>query len=154
MEEPVLNKKSIEATTEAPDELEEINGVEKALKERLESHDENRKAVQERLHSTCEKWRKQIDELEDKVNSELEAAYKNEDGRLQAALSSLVATASTKDNVKTLEALQKTKATLLIKQTYELEDLSPKGKCPSGGEDDFSKMLKLVIKKNVAPSMA
>ena len=69
--------------------------VMKALNERLDSHDNNRKEVQEKLHNICEKWRKEIDDLEDKINSELEAKFKEEDSRLQTALNDLQTVIST-----------------------------------------------------------
>ena len=50
----------------------EVERVAKALNERLDTHDNNRKEVQDKLHNMCEKWRKEIDVLEEKINSELE----------------------------------------------------------------------------------
>ena len=37
----------------------------------------------------CGEWRKEIDVLKEKINSELEAEFKKEDSRLQSALSNL-----------------------------------------------------------------
>ena len=42
---------------------EETERVVKALNDRLDSHDNNRKEVQEMLHSMCEVWKKEIDDL-------------------------------------------------------------------------------------------
>ena len=50
----------------------EAEAVLRALEERIDTHDESRRKVQERLHEVCEKWRKKINELEDRTNSELE----------------------------------------------------------------------------------
>ena len=79
------------------------------------------KEVQEKFHEVCEKWRKEIDELEDKINSELEAKFKEEDNRLQAALNSMQTSISTED-AKLTEALQKAKAELLVVQKYSLNE--------------------------------
>ena len=127
----------------------EVKRAAKALRERLDSHDSNRKEVQEKLHNTCEEWRKQIDELEDKINSELEGKYKEEDNRLQTILNELLAATSNatedkdkdkcdgkcegkdkgkgKDESKTKELLQKAKAELLVVQKYELKEGNSKG---------------------------
>ena len=94
-----------------------------ALDKYIGSHDENRKIVQEKLHTICEGWRKQIDELERKVNSELEEKFAKEDNRLQAVLHNL-RTASNDDKIS--EALRKAKAELLVMQKYELKDNPPK----------------------------
>lgn len=138
----------------------EIEAVADALDKRLDSHDNNRKEVQEKLHSICEGWKKHIDDIEDKINNELEEAFKTEDNRLQAALHSLKEaeaaktdarpTASTettetkerskKDDGKVYEALQKARAELFIKQSYVL----------SGAEDgsELPERLKLVVTRD------
>ena len=87
-EEPAVKKaKAKRAVPQA--QKEEVERVVKALRECLDSHDNNRKEVQEKLHSMCEVWRKEIDDLEDKINSKLEAKFKEEDSHFQAALNSL-----------------------------------------------------------------
>ena len=68
---------------------EEREKVTKALMERLESHDENRVTVQDELHGLCDRIKKQIEEMEDKINSELEEKFAKEDNRLQTALNSI-----------------------------------------------------------------
>ena len=42
-----------------------------ALREHLESHDGSRKRVQDKLHEACDRWWKQVDELEEAINNEL-----------------------------------------------------------------------------------
>ena len=64
-------------------DTEEAEKVISALVECLESHDTNRKEVQEKLHEICEKWRKEIDDFEDRINNELEGKFKEDDDRLQ-----------------------------------------------------------------------
>ena len=77
------------------------------MRERLDSHDNNRKEVQDKLRSMCDEWRKEIDGLEDRINSELETKFTEEDSRLQATLSSLQTAVSSSEEAKITEALQK-----------------------------------------------
>ena len=78
----------ISLTTKDANEVcrKEVERVTKALRERLESHDENRKAIQEKLHRMCEKWRKEIDEQEKKVNCEIEERHSTKIEDIQKAL--------------------------------------------------------------------
>ena len=99
----------------------EVERVVSALIERLGCHDENRREVQEKLHSVCEKWRKEIDDLEDKINSELEVRFKEEDSRIQAVLHDLRTVAAEGNDTNISEALQKAKAELLVVQKYNLK---------------------------------
>ena len=99
----------------------ETERIVNALEDRLERHDNNRKEVQEKLCSICEKWRKEIDELEVRVNNELEAKFKEEDSRLQTALNDLQVIISA-DEEKLTEALQWAKAELLVIQKYNLNE--------------------------------
>ena len=112
-----------------------------ALIERLDSHDKNRKEVQEQLHNMCEMWRKEIDDLEDRINSELETKFKEEDSRLQTALNDL----QTADKESFSEAFQKAKAELAVLQRYDLKEI----------EDDeitnFFNTLGLSVEKSVDP---
>ena len=61
----------------------------KELTARLEEHDENRKTEQEKLHNECNELRRQIDAMEDSLNSNLEKIFKAEDNRLQNTLTKL-----------------------------------------------------------------
>ena len=74
---------------ETRDIKEERDSISKALSERLEAHDESRKAVQEKIHETYEGLRAQIKDIEGKNSSELEEKSKTEDNRLQTALNEL-----------------------------------------------------------------
>ena len=141
-----------------------------ALREHLDSHDNSRKEVQEKLHNICKKWRKEIDDLENKINNELEAKFKEEDSRLQATMSNLQSTIST-GVAKTEEALQKAKAELLVVQKYNLSERRTKIEKDSesdgcDGEDDsyeesdeekrsvpveLSERLELETVKEIAP---
>ena len=56
--------------------------AEEMLSERLEAHDESRKAAQDKLHEICEGLRAQITEFENKTNEELEEKFTAEDRRL------------------------------------------------------------------------
>ena len=95
---------------------EEREKASKILSERLEAHDESRKAAQEKLHNFCEGLRARIDEFEERVNGELEEKFKAEDNRLQTALNGL----SPDGNDEISKAIQKAKAELLVIQSYEV----------------------------------
>ena len=103
-------------TTTTTSVLREQNVVTDALAERLEEHNTNRVAIQDKLHDTCNELRKQVDMMEDRINGELQKMFTMEDSRLQAALSELRAAAEDKVS----EAVQRAKAKLLVRQTYEL----------------------------------
>lgn len=88
-----------------------------ALSKRLDIHDNNRKSIQENLLNACNELRKQIDELEVRVNSELEEEYTKEDDRLQEVLSEL----RTGERTDLPKLMQKARLRLLIEQTYEFK---------------------------------
>ena len=103
--------------------LNELKRVTDALSARLDEHDDNRKDIQEKLHATCEEMRKEINELEDKINNELETKFKAEDDRLQKVLGELQALTGdiNKHREELSLVIQKAKNELLVKQRYELE---------------------------------
>ena len=76
---------------------EERERITKILNERLEIHDDSRKAAQEKLHDFCDGLRSQINAFEEKVNSELEEKFTAEDNRLQTALNGLRSSESESD---------------------------------------------------------
>ena len=127
----------------------EVDGVVRALEERIDTHDESRRKVQEKLHEICEKWRRQIDELEEGINSEIEAKFKEEDSHLQAVLSDF-RRAMPSEEAKVTEALRKAKAELLVIRTYQLKEskdnVKPGRKPGSDGTGAFIKTLKLSTK--------
>ena len=97
--------------------LEEERGkVERMLGERLEAHDESRRAAQDKLHEFCEGLRKQVAEFKSRVNKELEEKFTEEDKRLQALLSGL----RTADRSNAPKMLQRANAELLVAQSYEI----------------------------------
>ena len=80
----------------------EIERVSRALSEHLEEHDENRATLQERFHEACEKLKKEIDDLECRINNELREKFTAEDNRLQTALSDLQTAMPLKQRTKYL----------------------------------------------------
>ena len=72
-EEPATKRAKTSENSTAEAEAERVS---KALRERLEEHDNNRKEVQEMLHMLCEVWRKEIDDLEERINNELREVHK------------------------------------------------------------------------------
>ena len=67
-------------------DIEEAKVLIGAIEECIKVHDDNRVEVQERLHSICDEWRKEIDDLEGKISSELETKYTEEDNRFRKLL--------------------------------------------------------------------
>ena len=98
---------------------EEVEKVVNALNKCLDSHDENKKEVLEKLHNMCEEQKKAIDDLEVKITSALETKFREEDRRLWAAMNNLQASISA-DEARISEALQRAKAELLVLQKYSL----------------------------------
>ena len=94
-----------------------------ALNERLEEHDNSRKKVQEMLHGICDKMRKEIDEMEEKVLEELEVKFTDEDTSLQSTLNELRTLMGTEgaEKMNLSEMAMKAKAKLLTSQSYDLE---------------------------------
>lgn len=92
----------------------EFEEVVKILVERLEKHDENRKAVQSKLHEILNDMRSQIDELEGRINKELEDKFTTEDNRLQSILNSL------RTNQNDESILKTAKTELLMSQSYKI----------------------------------
>ena len=97
-------------------EDEECEKVERMLSERLEAHDESRRAAQDRLHEFCERLRAQVTDFENRVNGELEKMFTAEDRRLQEALDER----RTADSNNAPKVLQRARAELLVKQSYEI----------------------------------
>ena len=109
-----------------------------ALNERLEKHDENRRAVQETLHEVCDGLRRQVDEMEERINKKLGEEFTKEDSRLQKALDELRKSMASEDGnddgegeerEKLLKAIKDAESELLVTQRYELVkcDSSDKG---------------------------
>ena len=75
------NTSSTEGLADKP-MIEEAGKVIEALRRQLETHNESRKGVQEKLRMICEEWRKEIDDLEDKANGKFEKRFAKESDRL------------------------------------------------------------------------
>ena len=142
-------------------DIEEAKALICELEERIGTHDDNRVEVQEKLHKMCDEWRKQIDLLEDSINEDLEAKFREEENCLQEALSNLriaVVTAEEKRNSKLSEAVKKARAELLVTQTYKLVERVPKLTRNEVEEDKnemvcFTKRLGLDVEKKVDSKM-
>lgn len=126
--------------------MEEGARVFDALGVRLEKHDDNRRAVQEKLHELCNGLREQIDEIEGRINSELEGKFTEEDNRLQTALNDL-RTSMAAEGVnaeKLAKAVRSAKSRLLVVQSYELVEH------PLTEKVEISKMCELSVEKNLS----
>ena len=159
--------KASEAAEEPPTKRARAGDIEEAkaliceLEERIGTHDDNRVEVQEKLHKMCDEWRKQIDLLEDSINEDLEAKFREEENCLQEALNDLriaVATAEEKRDSELSEAVKKARAELLVTQTYKLVERIPKLMRNEVEEDKnemegFTKRLELEVEKKVDSKM-
>lgn len=85
------------------------------LRGRIWAHDENRKIVQDKLRKICDSLRAQINELEDRINEELEEKFIPEDNRLQSIFNELRGNS-------TVDVFQKVKAELLVMQSYDITE--------------------------------
>ena len=99
----------------------EIEEIENALRERLEEHNDSRKAVQEKIHCICSELRRQADELEERFNADLEIKFATEDARLQSALNDFRVALKTNDSKKAADAIRKVKGKLFVKQFYRVK---------------------------------
>ena len=87
------------------------------LCERLERHDDSRRAVQEKLHEVCNELRRHVDEMEERANRRLEEEFTKEDNRLQSALSELRRCMAVKEEGK----MRKEKAVMTSKKERRKE---------------------------------
>lgn len=111
--------------------IEEAAVVSELISKRLMSHDNNRIRVQEELATRIERLRRELDDLEERINANLQVAYTAEEERLQSALSKINALLS-KSEVSNVEKELSSAATegrtaLLVDRTYTLEELGQPG---------------------------
>ena len=98
---------------------EEKERIAKALRERLDEHDENRKIIQDEIASTCDRFAKEAEELEGKLSRELEQEFAKETNRLQSTLSDLTKNAESQEAVqKANEELSKIWSCLVVKEGH------------------------------------
>ena len=118
-----------------------------ALEERLEKHNENRKVVQNELHAICEEWRKQADDLEERINKELQVKFTEEDDRLLKALNALRESTLSEKEGERSAAARRARAELLVKQSYSFVH-TDNGK--DAGPIDFVNSYRLNVKEELA----
>ena len=117
-DEPALKKPK---TDVLPNIYERYNETLEALNQRLEEHDQNRRAEQERLLSICSELKRQIDHMEEEINGKLERNFTEEDTRLQTALNELrMVSPGENSEDETKKAIQKARAELVLKKSYRL----------------------------------
>ena len=111
--------------------------------------------------SYMKRIRKQADEMEDRINKELEEKFTAEDNRFQAALHELKVALSlrSEENEKLKKAVQNGRAELLVKQSHKLVEHKARSrnhKCFDVDDlekygTNFSKMFELTTEKELAP---
>ena len=89
-----------------------------ALRERLESHNRNRKEVQEQLHNACEGFRKEIDSSEEIAISNTEERYRKESEVLHMVLCVHGEHKNNEDTLRKLEELDESRKLLLEEIEY------------------------------------
>ena len=90
--------------------------IERTLSERLEAHDESRRAAQDRLEGICKGLEENVDELENRLSSELEEKSVAESRHIQSALADV----QMDSGGDTPSAIQRAKAELLVMQFYNV----------------------------------
>ena len=143
--------------------MNEAERIIEALCQRLEMHNENRKGIQDEVSAVCSRLRKQINDLEVRINAELEGNFSEEDNRLQQVLNDLRtalysnrssnadtdgnSSTNKEEKAKTSEkirnALRKAKAALLVKQLYVLRK--------QGMPSDLSELCFLTTSREAVP---
>lgn len=115
------------------------------LKERLSSHDDNRARLQEELATKVGKLRRELDELEEHINNNLQVAFTAEDDRLQEILSKInrLLAKNEEGNAEKelLAAAAEGRTALLVEQTYALEEAPQEVK--------FGELLKLKVNETL-----
>ena len=122
-------------------ERETIIGV---LSERLEAHDKSRRDAQEKLEETCKGIEVSVNELENRIGSELEEKFTAENNRLQSTLYDL----QMDDDDGTQKAVQRAKAELLVIQFYNVIECDTE---EYGLSFDVSSLCKLRTERILAP---
>ena len=142
----------------------ECEDIARALEERLETHDNSRRAVQDSLHEFCEGLRRQINEMEENVNKKLEEMFTKEDDRLQEALADIRRASSSSsgkededgnegeddgnENESPIKIIERAKAELLVTQSYNfVEHNILHGKPPI----DFTGLCDVEVEKHFDP---
>ena len=104
-----------------------VEGVKEALNKCLEEADQNRKAVQEDLHSICDESIKRLTDIKEDISGKLEEEFKREDSRLQSTLNTVQSIFTIKeanngyDDDELLNIIKKAKAELVVKQMYRVK---------------------------------
>ena len=121
---------------EEEEEEEEREKVENVLSERLEAHDESRRAAQDKLEEICRGLEASIDGFENSASSELEEKSAAESNRLQSALADLQVgnNSSGGGGGGVVKAVQRAKTELLAMQSY---DVTERGAKMKGGRLNF-----------------
>lgn len=108
--------------------VEEAKIASENLKERLLKHDNNRARLQEELVTKVGKLRRELDELEERINENLHNVFSTEEERLQNLLSNINNLLvdneySNATETELLEAVTEGRTALLVEQTYSLEEV-------------------------------
>lgn len=134
--------------------IKEQEEILKTLEERLTEHDDNRKAIQERVDEICNELRNKIDKFEEETNNLLREKFTKEDERLQNALTEIQTHMITEEDsdeskiTELTELINKGRIELTKKQSYKLKK-SEDYKKLADDENDLDPSLLYKLEVNV-----
>ena len=110
-------------------DFDDIGAIVNAFQEHQERLHEAAYAAQERLIEICNERREEADELEERINGELEEAFIAEDLRIQSVVKEIKNNIDSEDPDEVSELIRKVHLALLKKQRYTLSREGPQGNC-------------------------
>ena len=108
--------------TTAADDDEVVESIVSLLQEHFNRIQESKASVQDELVEICAKRRKEIEEIGQRINSELEGPFTQEDARIQDVVKAVKERIGSKDPEEVKTLTRKARLTLLKNQRYTLED--------------------------------
>ena len=124
LQEPPAKKAKTNCTVHSNREAQKT--IVEMLSKRLDDHDQNRVKIQEELSAAFSELHKQLEEANERISSELQKLYTEEDNRLQEMLNRVREFEVTEENnEKFTKVLQEIRADLALMQLYELEQEVP-----------------------------
>ena len=110
-------------------DFDDIESIVNALQEHLERLCEARYATQEKLMKICNERRKEADDLEERINGELEEAFIAEDLRIYNIVEEIQNNINSEDPDEVEALIRKAQLALLKNQRYTLSREGPQGNC-------------------------
>ena len=115
-------KKEMNLGPTTTDDDEVVESIVSLLQEHFNRIQESRASVQDEIVEICAKRRKEIEGIGQRINSELEAPFTQEDARIQEVVKLVKEKIGSKDSEEVKALTRKARLTLLRNQRYTLED--------------------------------